>query len=90
MTEGGANLPKEGDEDGLKFVIKYEPANMIEIFNNSQQANIREIQKLQDKEDEKETAKIEEREEETLLNQVLKQNEERISVLEKNCAKKAE
>lgn len=35
MTEGGANLPKEGDEDGLKFVIKYEPANMIEIFNNS-------------------------------------------------------
>lgn len=31
---------------------------MIEIFNNSEEANIREIQKLQDKEDELETASI--------------------------------
>lgn len=31
MTEGGAALPDkvQGDEDTLKFVIKYEPANMI-------------------------------------------------------------
>ncbi len=36
MTEGGASLPSGiDDQEGMNFVIKYEPANMIEIFENS-------------------------------------------------------
>ena len=84
-------MPQEGlHNDEMSFTIKYEPANMIEIFNNSEEANIREIQKLQDKEDELETVTMEERVEEASLQQVLNENQDRISVLEKNCAKKGE
>lgn len=40
MTEGGANVPKDPN-DGLSFLIQYEPQNMLEIFVDAEEANIR-------------------------------------------------
>lgn len=42
------NLPQDG---GLGLIIKYQPSNLLEIFNNAEENNIREIQNLHDKED---------------------------------------
>lgn len=33
----------------MGLVIKYQPENMIEIFNDAEESNIREIQNLQEK-----------------------------------------
>jgi hypothetical protein len=63
---------------------------MIEIFNNSEEANIREIQKLQDKEDELESAKASEREEESALEDIIRESAEKTAMLEKSYARKAE
>ena len=78
MTEGGANMPKPDSDDGVGFVINYQPENMIEIFNDAEEANIREIQNLQDKEDELETVANLEKEEKNKLDQVIKEHEARI------------
>lgn len=36
-------------------MIRFQPTNLLEIFNNAEENNIREIQNLHDKEDEVET-----------------------------------
>ena len=61
---------------------------MIEIFNDAEEANIREIQNLQDKEAELETIIKQENASQNSLESLIKENEDRISVLEKNCQKK--
>ena len=63
---------------------------MIEIFNDAEEANIREIQNLQDKEAELETIAKQEQGSQGSLENLIKENEDRISVLEKNCQKKLE
>ena len=39
-------------EERENLTIRYQPENMLEIFNNAEENNIREIQNLHDKEDE--------------------------------------
>lgn len=80
MTEGGA-LPNPDAEDGVGFVIAYQPENMLDIFNDAEEANIREIQNLQDKEDELESVSSLEKDERQKLEQVIKEHEERIASL---------
>ena len=89
MTENQAGLPSE-EKESMGLVIKYQPENMIEIFNDAEEANIREIQNLQDKEAELETIAKQEHESQGSLESLIKENEDRISVLEKNCQKKLE
>ena len=47
MTEDRADIKDQ--EEGLGLVIKYQPENMLEVFNDAEESNIREIQNLQDK-----------------------------------------
>jgi hypothetical protein len=42
-------------EERENLTIRYQPENLLEIFNNAEENNIREIQNLHDKEDEVET-----------------------------------
>jgi hypothetical protein len=47
MTEDRADIKDQ--EEGLGLVIKYQPENMLEVFNDAEESNIREIQNLQEK-----------------------------------------
>lgn len=50
LTENSM-LPEEIEN----LTIRYQPENLLEIFNNAEENNIREIQNLHDKEDEVES-----------------------------------
>ena len=68
--------------------IKFQPKDLLEIFTNAEENNIREIQNLHDQEDELESVRKLERKEDSELEKLVKENEERISDLQKKYDRK--
>lgn len=68
--------------------IGYQPQNMIEIFNNAEENNIREIQNLHDKEDEVEGIMKVWRKEEAQLETIITESEARVIALERTLENK--